>query len=117
MASHISKASTAAEKSRHVIRLLEKRGQDDYIGEDISQLEHCLQAANQARQAGSKDEVRPVLLSLCPIISFPLSFSLSLSRPLDFDRKTYLLSIFVQDQETLKSQILDSSPSPPYSTT
>ena len=50
---------TAGEKSRHIIRLLEEHGQDDYIGEDISQLEHCLQAADQAKRAGSRDEVRP----------------------------------------------------------
>ena len=57
------KFCTAGEKSRHIIRLLEEHGQDDYIGEDISQLEHCLQAADQAKRAGSRDEVRPILTS------------------------------------------------------
>ncbi|KAF6233223.1 hypothetical protein HO173_008512 [Letharia columbiana] len=57
MASTTSNAHTAGEKSRHIIRLLEERGQDDYIGEDISQLEHCLQAAHQAKGAGSQNEV------------------------------------------------------------
>lgn len=58
MASTTSKVLTPGEKSRHIIRLLEERGQDDYIGEDISQLEHCLQAADNATRAGSQDEVR-----------------------------------------------------------
>lgn len=35
-----------------LIHLLEVRGTADYIGESISQLEHCLQAANFAFQAG-----------------------------------------------------------------
>jgi len=34
-----------------VVSALEKYGQDDYIGESISQLEHCLQAAHQAYKA------------------------------------------------------------------
>ncbi|KAG7091125.1 hypothetical protein E1B28_010179 [Marasmius oreades] len=37
--------------------LMECEGQNDYIGEQISQLEHSLQAANCARIAGAKDEV------------------------------------------------------------
>ena len=61
MAFTTPKLHTAGEKSRHIIRLLEEHGQDDYIGEDISQLEHCLQAADQAKRAGSRDEVRPIL--------------------------------------------------------
>ena len=35
---------------------LERYGQGDYIGESISQLEHCLQAAHQAQLSG---EFRP----------------------------------------------------------
>jgi 2-amino-1-hydroxyethylphosphonate dioxygenase (glycine-forming) len=35
-----------------IIHLLEERGTGDYIGESISQLEHSLQAANFAAQAG-----------------------------------------------------------------
>jgi predicted HD phosphohydrolase len=35
-----------------LISALERYGQGDYIGESISQLEHCLQAAHQARKAG-----------------------------------------------------------------
>lgn len=66
MASTTSNAHTAGEKSRHIIRLLEERGQDDYIGEDISQLEHCLQAAHQAKGAGSQNEVRLVSLIILP---------------------------------------------------
>lgn len=38
---------THAEKvTNDLIYLLEERGTDDYIGESISQLEHCLQCAN-----------------------------------------------------------------------
>ena len=71
MASATSNAHMVGEKSRHIIRLLEERGQDDYIGEDISQLEHCLQAAQQARQAGSQDEVRLVSVSIFLMTSLP----------------------------------------------
>ena len=39
MASAASKAHTADEKSQHVICLLMKRDQDDYIDEDASRLE------------------------------------------------------------------------------
>lgn len=67
MASTTANAQTAGWKSQHIIHLLEERGQDDYIGEDISQLEHCLQAAHQAKRAGSQDEVRLVFVSRCQI--------------------------------------------------
>ena len=45
--------SSPQEISHHLISILEERGQGDYNGESISQLEHCLQAADQARKAGS----------------------------------------------------------------
>ncbi|KAJ3927040.1 MAG: hypothetical protein NXY57DRAFT_1108958 [Lentinula lateritia] len=35
----------------HLFRILEEYGQGDYIGESISQIEHCLQAAYCAKQA------------------------------------------------------------------
>lgn len=38
-----------------LIRLLEERGAGDYIGENISQLEHCLQCAYFGRQAGENN--------------------------------------------------------------
>ncbi|KAJ5673357.1 hypothetical protein N7507_002484 [Penicillium longicatenatum] len=44
-------------KAEALIASLEQYGQGDYIGESISQLEHCLQAANQAREAGARDEL------------------------------------------------------------
>ncbi|KAJ5642000.1 hypothetical protein N7490_006000 [Penicillium lividum] len=44
-------------KAESLITALEQYGQGDYIGESISQLEHCLQAANQARQSGARDEL------------------------------------------------------------
>jgi predicted HD phosphohydrolase len=43
---------TPLEKANHLINCLEKHGQGDYIGESISQLEHSLQAAHQAKKAG-----------------------------------------------------------------
>ena len=57
MASPSPLIQNPCQKSRHIIRLLEEHGQDDYIGEAISQLEHCLQAADQARRAGSQNEI------------------------------------------------------------
>ncbi|KAJ5383476.1 hypothetical protein N7517_001387 [Penicillium concentricum] len=47
----------AKEKAEALIGALEKYGQGDYIGESISQLEHCLQAAHQAHQANARDEL------------------------------------------------------------
>ncbi|KAJ6007304.1 hypothetical protein N7540_011280 [Penicillium herquei] len=44
-------------KAQLLISALEQYGQGDYIGESISQLEHCLQAANSARQSGARDEL------------------------------------------------------------
>ncbi|KAJ5626456.1 hypothetical protein N7528_003883 [Penicillium herquei] len=44
-------------KAQLLIGSLEKYGKGDYIGESISQLEHCLQAANSARQSGARDEL------------------------------------------------------------
>ncbi|CAI7635975.1 unnamed protein product [Penicillium pancosmium] len=40
-----------------LISALEQYGQGDYIGESISQLEHCLQAAHQAQKSGAGDEL------------------------------------------------------------
>ncbi|CRL27759.1 Metal-dependent phosphohydrolase, HD subdomain [Penicillium camemberti] len=45
------------EKAEALIGALEKYGQGDYIGESISQLEHCLQAAHQAHKADARDEL------------------------------------------------------------
>jgi predicted HD phosphohydrolase len=44
--------SFAAGKAREIIALLQERGNGDYIGERISQLEHCLQCAHLASEAG-----------------------------------------------------------------
>lgn len=38
--------------TKSILAALEQFGQGDYIGESISQLEHSLQAASQARNAG-----------------------------------------------------------------
>ncbi|KAL2811869.1 hypothetical protein BJX63DRAFT_443851 [Aspergillus granulosus] len=48
---------TPSETAKSLIRALEQYGQGDYIGESISQLEHCLQAAHQARVFGARDEL------------------------------------------------------------
>ncbi|OQE47333.1 hypothetical protein PENCOP_c001G01399 [Penicillium coprophilum] len=48
---------SAQEKAEALIGALEKYGQGDYIGESISQLEHCLQAAHQAHEANARDEL------------------------------------------------------------
>jgi predicted HD phosphohydrolase len=45
-------ATTPAETADAIIRLLCERGTGDYIGESISQLEHCLQCAHSAAEAG-----------------------------------------------------------------
>jgi hypothetical protein len=44
--------SNPAKVADDIVHLLEERGTGDYIGENISQLEHSLQAANFAAQAG-----------------------------------------------------------------
>lgn len=44
--------SQPAKIADDIITLLEERGTGDYIGERISQLEHSLQAAKFAAQAG-----------------------------------------------------------------
>jgi len=41
----------------HVFEIWERHGQDDYIGEPVSQIEHAVQAAALAASAGCDDEV------------------------------------------------------------
>jgi predicted HD phosphohydrolase len=55
MAPNALAQNTASTVSDHLITLLEERGQGDYIGESISQLEHCLQAADLAARLGSSE--------------------------------------------------------------
>lgn len=43
---------TPAQKAASLVSALEQHGQGDYIGESINQLEHSLQAADQARKSG-----------------------------------------------------------------
>ncbi|KAJ5649153.1 uncharacterized protein N7484_002876 [Penicillium longicatenatum] len=50
-------STSPSAKAEALIASLEQYGQGDYIGESISQLEHCLQAANQAREAEARDEL------------------------------------------------------------
>ncbi|KAI9043731.1 HD domain-containing protein [Aspergillus affinis] len=44
-------------KASDLIQCLELHGQGDYIGESISQLEHCLQAAHQAQKSGARPDL------------------------------------------------------------
>lgn len=43
---------TPEERAQVLVTALEEHGQGDYIGESINQLEHSLQAADQARKSG-----------------------------------------------------------------
>jgi hypothetical protein len=43
---------TPTERAKALVSALEEHGQGDYIGESINQLEHSLQAADQARKSG-----------------------------------------------------------------
>lgn len=45
---------TPTRRANALISALEEHGQGDYIGESISQLEHSLQAADQARKSGKR---------------------------------------------------------------
>jgi predicted HD phosphohydrolase len=45
-------SQNASQTAESLVAALEKYGQGDYIGESISQLEHCLQAAHQAKLSG-----------------------------------------------------------------
>lgn len=52
----ISSATMSANAGKivdDIIKLLQERGTGDYIGESISQLEHCLQCAHSAAKAGT----------------------------------------------------------------
>jgi len=42
--------------TKEILTLLEERGTGDYIGEEISQLEHCLQCAHFGMKAGCSEE-------------------------------------------------------------
>ncbi|XRM37230.1 hypothetical protein ABZX51_000715 [Aspergillus tubingensis] len=48
---------TPLETATYLVTSLEEYGQGDYIGESISQLEHCLQAAHQAQKSGASPEL------------------------------------------------------------
>lgn len=48
-----------------IVHLLEERGTGDYIGESITQLEHSLQAANFAAQAGESIDRIPNVGIFC----------------------------------------------------
>lgn len=57
MGSTAAAPESPREKSQHIVHTLEQHGQGDYIGDAISQLEHCLQTADQAKRAGSDDDL------------------------------------------------------------
>jgi predicted HD phosphohydrolase len=48
--------SSPSQVTNSLIHLLEERGTGDYIGESISQLEHCLQCADSGVKAAAGDE-------------------------------------------------------------
>lgn len=45
--------ANARETVRQLFAFIEKQGQGDYLGERVSQLQHSLQAATLAQQAGT----------------------------------------------------------------
>jgi predicted HD phosphohydrolase len=47
--------ATPQEKAAGIIQLLTERGEDDYIGEEVSQLAHSLQAAHLAKTSNADD--------------------------------------------------------------
>ncbi len=47
----------AQSAAQSIIKLFEEHGNDDYIGEDISQLEHAVQSAQMAEDGGYEDDV------------------------------------------------------------
>lgn len=51
-----SATADARQTVAELFDLIEKQGQSDYIGEAISQLQHSLQAATLAQQAGADEE-------------------------------------------------------------
>jgi predicted HD phosphohydrolase len=48
--------ATPQEKAALIVQILRDRGEEDYIGEEISQLAHSLQAAHQAQMHHADDE-------------------------------------------------------------
>lgn len=48
--------SDARETVRQLFDFVDKQGQGDYLGERVSQLQHSLQAATLAQQAGTRDK-------------------------------------------------------------
>jgi predicted HD phosphohydrolase len=48
--------ATPQEKAALIVRILKDRGEDDYIGEEVTQLAHSLQAAHQAQMNNADEE-------------------------------------------------------------
>lgn len=57
---------TPAERAALLVNALEQHGQGDYIGESINQLEHSLQAADQARKSGMSSMRYDFLYGISP---------------------------------------------------
>ena len=65
--------ATALEKATEIIALFEKFGNHDYIGENVSQIEHMTQCALLAEHEGYDEEViLGALFILAPNFSRPL---------------------------------------------
>jgi len=54
-----STTQSPADLAASLVRLMEENAQGDYIGEDISQLEHSLQCAHLAAKAGQSSQEPP----------------------------------------------------------
>lgn len=52
----VSKLASVSEHVNYIFQLLEDQGKGDYLGESVSQLEHCLQAAFFATQEVNDEE-------------------------------------------------------------
>jgi predicted HD phosphohydrolase len=74
---------TPTQKAASLVSALEQHGQGDYIGELINQLEHSLQAADQARKSGKT--------------SFGLDFSHGISPPNKGARDDLVIAALLHD--------------------
>lgn len=53
---HPPSGANARETVKHVFSLIEAQGQGDYLGEAVSQVQHSLQCATLAQQAGADND-------------------------------------------------------------
>jgi len=106
MSSPPAPAPHLQDTSRHIITLLEENGRGDYIGESISQLEHCLQAANLALEAGSPTET--IIAALLHDIGQFLPAELVKSQVHELNSSTDTTSVGRCGHEAIGEQFLSS---------